>query len=99
MIYGNGATYSAQPNLRGLPARRLDSKGTTVINDELMAYDQDANPVCVRDSSAGNPGSRDFTYDARDRLIKVSAPNQGWVSAEYQYDSQDNIQTMPLTAW
>lgn len=96
MTYGNGATYSAQPNLRGLPARRLDKKGTTVITDELMAYDQDANPVCVRDTTTGNPGHRDFTYDARDRLIKVSAPNQGWISSEYQYDSQDNIKMARL---
>ena len=96
MAYGNGASYSALPNLRGLPARRLDMKGTTVITDELMAYDQNANPVCVRDSTTGNPGSRDFTYDARNRLIQASAPNQAWVSSEYQYDSQDNIKMARL---
>jgi RHS repeat-associated protein len=96
MSYGNGATYSALPNLRGLPARRLDQMGVTVITDELIGYDQDANPVCVRDSSTGNPGHRDFTYDVRDRLIKASAPNQGWISAEYQYDSQDNLKLARL---
>ena len=83
-------------NLRGLTARRLDKKGTTVITDELIGYDQDANPVCVRDSTTGNPGNRDFTYDARNRLIKASAPNQAWISSEYQYDSLDNIKLARL---
>ncbi len=96
MTYGNGAIYSALPNLRGLPARRLDKKGTTVITDELIGYDQDANQVCVRDSTTGNPGNRDFTYDARNRLIKASAPNQAWISSEYQYDSLDNIKLARL---
>lgn len=59
-------------NLRGLPARRLDKKGSTVITDELIGYDQDANPVCVRDSSTGNPGHRDFTYDAREGFYTVN---------------------------
>jgi RHS repeat-associated protein len=74
----------------------LDKKGTTVITDELIGYDQDANPVCVRDSTTGNPSNRDFTYDARNRLIKASAPNQAWISSEYQYDSLDNIKLARL---
>lgn len=89
--YGNTIKHSTLPNLRGLPAQRTDSLGTTIIQDERLAYDGNGNVRCIRDNTSGNGGHRDMQYDALDRLTNTFAPNQWWVNASNSYTVLDNI--------
>jgi RHS repeat-associated protein len=79
------------PNLRGLPAERSDSLGTSFLQDERVAYDENGNVRCIRDSTAGNVGDRDMQHDGLDRLVNTSAPRQWWANASTSYDVLDNI--------
>jgi RHS repeat-associated protein len=89
--YGNAVVHSQLPNLRGLPAKRTDSLGSNLLQDERLAFDANGNVRCIRDNTPGNGGHRDMYYDGMDRLSDTMAPNQWWISAFYQYDALDNL--------
>jgi RHS repeat-associated protein len=89
--YGNSVVHRQLPNLRGLPAERSDSLGTSFLQDERVAYDENGNVRCIRDSTAGNVGDRDMQHDGLDRLVNTSAPRQWWANASTSYDVLDNI--------
>ena len=89
--YGNSVVHRQLPNLRGLPAERSDSFGTSFLQDERVAYDENGNVRCIRDNTSGNGGDRDMQYDGLDRLVNTSAPRQWWANASTSYDVLDNI--------
>ncbi len=89
--YGNGVVHRQLPNLRGFPAERSDSFGTSFLQDERVAYDENGNVRCIRDNTSGNVGDRDMQYDGLERLVNTSAPRQWWANAITSYDVLDNI--------
>jgi len=92
--YGNGLVHTMTENERGLVDRSSDSYGGTAVHDDSYAYDGDSNVAAITDSTAGNVGNRDMTYDGLDRLTEADSPMFGSGSADkalYSYDVLGNL--------
>ena len=86
-IYGNGLVHRMTQNARQLP--RGINNGTV---DLLYDYDNNGNPVAIRDVNAvqgAYSGNRDLGYDGLDRL--TSAHLHWRLSQSFAYDVFDNI--------
>ncbi len=87
--YGNGRVHSMSQNARKLPARV--NNGAV---DFLYEYDNNANPVQIRDVNGVEgvySGDRYLVYDGLDRLTRADL---FWHSTEdFTYDALDNILT------
>ena len=70
--------------------RLRDAKGAVVIADNVYAYNA-GNQIA---QIAGTSGTRNFSYDAVDRLIGVSGAN----TEEYSYDAVGNRTASHLSA-
>jgi RHS repeat-associated protein len=92
--------HSMTPNLRQLPQRSLDQRGTDIpILDSTYTYDANGNVAGITDGG-GNPGrTRDqLTYDGLDRLTHTRAPGLFWINADTTYDPLDNIRSNTVGA-
>ena len=92
--YGNGLQHTLTLNARQLPERSRDALGTNVVLDDTYDYDNNGNVAGITDALPLQPGNRDMTYDALDRLVGVNAGSaQGGVGT-FAYDPLDNIRQL-----
>ena len=92
--YGNGIVHDlAEQNLRGLPQRTKDYRGSIGILDDSYTYDAAGNVAAISDGLPGARGNRTMTYDGLDRLASANSPMFGG-TIRYSYDVLDNIATL-----
>lgn len=92
--YGNGLQHTLTLNTRQLPERSRDALGANVVLDDTYDYDNNGNVAGITDGLPLQPGNRDMTYDALDRLVGVVAgPEQGG-NGVFAYDPLDNIRQL-----
>jgi RHS repeat-associated protein len=94
---GGGPTHEMQQNLRQLPWKSHDYKGTTNILDDTYSYDANGNVTDIVDGAQTGPASqtRGMGYDDLDRLWVAVGP---WGNATYSYDALDNLRSADLGA-
>ncbi len=87
--FGSGAAYAATENgRRTLQDFAYGTAGTALI-DQSLAYDPADNIASIVDRTAGGQRSKNFTYDAVNRLATASSPL--WGDDTYHYDELNNI--------
>lgn len=92
--YDNGLQHTLTLNARQLPERSKDALGTNVVLDDTYDYDFNGNVAGITDGLPGQPGNRDMSYDALDRLVGVVAgPDQGG-NGVFAYDPLANIRQL-----
>lgn len=85
--YGNGLIHRMTQNARQLP-RQVNNGTSNLVYD----YDNNGNPVAIRDVDAVQgvySGNRDMSYDGLDRLTNAHLHWQ--LNESYVYDVFDNI--------
>ena len=82
--YGSGIVHETTRNRRGLPERRRDAVGGTVLFDESLDYDAHGHVGAISDGLPGASGDRDLRHDAAGRLVEAASPLFG--TASYAYD-------------
>ncbi|WP_234882569.1 RHS repeat domain-containing protein [Xanthomonas perforans] len=89
--YGNGIVHSMVQNARQLPDTSEDAFGGTAVLSDGYDYDANGNVAAITDGASGRNqrGNRTMTYDGLDRLRSTVSPMFG--TAEYRYDSLDNL--------
>jgi RHS repeat-associated protein len=92
--YGNGIVHTLTQNARGLPERSRDALGATVVLDDSYDYDKNGNVLAISDGLTGQPGNRDMSYDALDRLLSVTAGSAQGGNGTFAYDALDNIRRL-----
>ena len=90
-LYGNGRSYLTQQNARQLTSNFSDGAGSTLDLSEDFTYDADGNITTVADLT-GSLRSKNFGYDALNRLTSASAPNL-YGTESYTYDPINNLRT------
>lgn len=102
LVYGNGISHRTDQNVRQLPERIVDFRGSSLkYLDDYYDYDQNGNVLAISDALPGNHGNRTMTYDGLDRLTKVvsgnGASNPMFGTATYTYDLLDNLTRVNVT--
>lgn len=100
--YGNGASFSQQLNIRGLPSERSDSWYGTPRLRETYAWDQNGNlggrdkngdltgiTDLVGDPSQYRNASRWLGYDGLDRLTVANSPSQTLTRSQWGFSWGD----------
>ena len=90
--YGNGASYVAEQNARQLLSNFSYGVGSTLKVSEDFTYDANGNITAVGDLVPNGPRSKNFTYDALNRLTSATASNLYGVE-NYTYDALNNLRT------
>lgn len=89
--YGNDIVHTMIQNDRQLPETSKDELGATKYLHDTYDYDANGNVLGISDALPGQPGNRDMTYDALDRLTGVTAGSAQGGNAVFAYDVLDNI--------
>lgn len=92
--YGNGLVHTLTLNARQLPERSRDALGTNVVLDDTYDFDFNGNVAGITDSLGGQPGNRDMSYDALDRLVGVTAGSAQGGNGVFAYDPLDNLRRL-----
>ena len=86
--------HALAQNLRQLPERSRDALGANVVLDDSYDYDANGNVAAISDGLPGQPGNRDMTYDALDRLVGVLAGTAQGGNGTFAYDPLDNLRVL-----
>ena len=90
-VYGNGAAYVAEQNVRQMPKNFSYGTGGTAQLSEDLSYDANGNITAVTDLTGG-PRGKSFGYDELNRLTSAQATGL-WGSETYTYDPINNLRT------